>query len=61
MQRDKAEPVQVECPRCRHTEIIYIPDRSDAALPRLRRGNGDQGIAGRGKIDLSRDGVNYLS
>ncbi len=25
MQRDKAEPVQVECPRCRHTEIIYIP------------------------------------
>jgi ribosomal protein S27E len=25
MQRDKAEPVQVQCPRCRHTEIIYIP------------------------------------
>ena len=25
MQRDKVEPVQVECPKCRHTEIIYIP------------------------------------
>jgi ribosomal protein S27E len=25
MQRDKAEPVQVECPTCRRTEIIYIP------------------------------------
>ncbi len=25
MPRDRAEPVQVECPRCRHTAIIYIP------------------------------------
>ena len=25
MKREKAEPVQVECPKCRHTEIIYIP------------------------------------
>ena len=25
MQRDKAEPVQVECPRCRYTEISDIP------------------------------------
>lgn len=25
MQRDKAEPVQIQCPRCRHTLIIYIP------------------------------------
>ena len=25
MQRDQAEPVQVECPQCRYTSIIYIP------------------------------------
>ena len=25
MKRDKVEPVQIECPKCRHTEIIYIP------------------------------------
>ena len=25
MKREKAEPVQVECPKCRHAEIIYIP------------------------------------
>ncbi|HOB62804.1 MAG TPA: hypothetical protein PKI41_11905 [Candidatus Competibacteraceae bacterium] len=25
IQRDKVEPVQIQCPRCRHTEIIYIP------------------------------------
>jgi predicted nucleic-acid-binding Zn-ribbon protein len=25
MKRDKVEPVQVECPQCRYTEIIYIP------------------------------------
>lgn len=25
MKRDKVEPVQIECPQCRHTEIIYIP------------------------------------
>ena len=23
--RDKAEPVQLECPRCRYTLIVYIP------------------------------------
>ena len=25
MQRDKAEPVQVACPKCRYYAIIYIP------------------------------------
>ncbi|MCB1825176.1 MAG: hypothetical protein KDJ54_11600 [Candidatus Competibacteraceae bacterium] len=25
MQRDKTEPMQVACPKCRYTEIIYIP------------------------------------
>lgn len=25
MRRDKAEPVQIQCPQCRHTSIIYIP------------------------------------
>ena len=25
MERGKREPVQVVCPRCRHTEIIYLP------------------------------------
>jgi ssDNA-binding Zn-finger/Zn-ribbon topoisomerase 1 len=26
MQRDKAEPVQIACPKCRYTSaIIYIP------------------------------------
>jgi ribosomal protein S27E len=23
--RDKAEAVQVKCPKCDHTEIVYIP------------------------------------
>ncbi len=25
MERGRREPVQVVCPRCRHTEIIYLP------------------------------------
>ncbi|MCP5159152.1 MAG: hypothetical protein H6974_00215 [Gammaproteobacteria bacterium] len=25
MQRDKTEPIQVQCPKCRYTMIIYIP------------------------------------
>ena len=25
MERGKKEPIQVLCPRCRHTEIIYLP------------------------------------
>ncbi len=31
MQRDKAEPIQVICPKCRYTSIIYIPIE---AMPR---------------------------
>ena len=34
MDRGKKEPVQVRCPRCRYTEIIYLP-RED--LPRCPR------------------------
>lgn len=34
IQRDKAEPVQIQCPQCRHTEIIYIPIEE---LPRCPR------------------------
>lgn len=25
MKRGKQEPVQVVCPRCRYTEIVYLP------------------------------------
>ena len=25
MSRGEKEPVQVVCPRCRHTEIVYLP------------------------------------
>lgn len=25
MERGKREPVQLLCPRCRHTEIAYLP------------------------------------
>ena len=25
MERGEREPVQVVCPQCRHTEIIYLP------------------------------------
>jgi len=25
MARDEREPLQVICPRCRHTEIVYLP------------------------------------
>jgi ribosomal protein S27E len=31
MERGKREPVQVKCPRCKFTEIIYIPQEQ---LPR---------------------------
>ncbi|MEI2782027.1 MAG: hypothetical protein V9H25_12555 [Candidatus Competibacter sp.] len=46
MQRDKAEPVQIECPRCRYTSIIYIPYRRDAALPQVRRSHDHPRTAG---------------
>jgi ribosomal protein S27E len=25
MERGEKEPIQVLCPKCRHTEIIYLP------------------------------------
>jgi len=25
MQRGEMEPIQVTCPKCRHTEIVYLP------------------------------------
>ena len=25
MMRDKKEPVQVKCPKCKRTQIVYIP------------------------------------
>ncbi len=25
MAQDRKEPIQIVCPRCRHTEIIYLP------------------------------------
>jgi ribosomal protein S27E len=31
MERGEKEPIQIRCPRCRHTEIIYLPV---ADLPR---------------------------
>ncbi|MCB1777577.1 MAG: hypothetical protein KDI50_09070 [Candidatus Competibacteraceae bacterium] len=31
MKRDKVEPIQIGCPKCRHTEIVYIPIE---AIPR---------------------------
>jgi len=26
--RDKREPVQIKCPKCKLTQIIYIPEES---------------------------------
>lgn len=34
--RDKAEAVQVKCPRCDHTQIIYIPVEVMPTCPKCR-------------------------
>lgn len=36
MKRDKMEPVQVKCPRCKFTEIIYLPVEDLPACPECR-------------------------
>jgi len=33
MERTKKEPVQIVCPRCRHTEIIYLPKETFPRCP----------------------------
>jgi len=33
MERNKMEPVQVRCPRCRFTEIIYMPRQEVPKCP----------------------------
>ena len=33
MGRDKKEPIQVKCPRCRLTNIIYIPEQEIPRCP----------------------------
>ena len=34
--RDKKEPIEVSCPKCKYTEIIYIPDEEVPNCPRCR-------------------------
>lgn len=33
MERGKKEPIQIKCPRCKLTEIIYIPDQDVPKCP----------------------------
>jgi len=33
MERGKNEPVEVKCPRCKYTEIIYIPKQDIPKCP----------------------------
>lgn len=33
MDRGKMEPVEVKCPRCRYTEIIYLPRQEIPSCP----------------------------
>jgi hypothetical protein len=33
MERGKKEPAQIVCPRCRHTEIIYLPQEQFPRCP----------------------------
>ena len=33
MGRGKKEPIQVKCPRCRFTKIIYIPEQEIPRCP----------------------------
>lgn len=42
MQRGKMEPVEVRCPRCRYTEIIYLPAEE---IPRCPQCNTQMSIS----------------
>lgn len=33
MERGRQEPVEVRCPRCRYTEIIYLPKEEIPRCP----------------------------
>lgn len=33
MERGRREPVEVRCPRCRYTEIIYLPKEEIPRCP----------------------------
>ena len=34
--RDKKEPVQIKCPKCKFTQIIYIPQEDVPKCPDCR-------------------------
>lgn len=36
MAEKKIEPVEVECPKCHHTEIVYIPQEDIPKCPDCR-------------------------
>ena len=36
MKRSKREPIEVICPKCRYTEIIYLPDEDLPRCPRCK-------------------------
>ena len=31
--RDKDEPIEIKCPKCGHTQIIYLPDEHVPRCP----------------------------
>ena len=33
MMRDKREPVQVKCPKCKRTQIVYVPQEEVPKCP----------------------------
>jgi len=35
--RNKSEPVEVVCPECKHTEIIYLPQEEFPKCPKCGR------------------------
>lgn len=35
--REKQEPVEVVCPRCKHTEIVYLPKEEIPKCPHCGR------------------------
>jgi Zn finger protein HypA/HybF involved in hydrogenase expression len=34
--RDKREPVQIKCPKCKRTQIVYIPEEDIPDCPDCR-------------------------
>jgi ribosomal protein S27E len=42
MARIRREPIEVICPKCRHTEIVYLPIED---LPRCPRCNAQMSIS----------------